>query len=145
MEPIHYQRHMESQISQNYDPAFVPSMPSSVSANTSVHWQQYSGQNRGFTAPLDEAPNVVGIGYDAQTVEREMAQDTFKNPHSPPPMNQKPSNAGEEKQPAEPSTPTVVPGEKGEQSVNPANATHPAYKNVGKPTPDTSVPVRAIR
>jgi hypothetical protein len=155
LEPIHGQRHMESQISQNYDPAFVPSMPSSMSANTSVHWQQYSGQNHGFTAPLDDAPNVVGIGYDTQSVEREFAQDAFK----PPEDGIKPDGAPEEEKKHNPDhamkppraagripvdmtkdTPDAGTPTSSERAVNPANATNPTFRNAGRATPQTAPP-----
>lgn len=143
MEPIHSQRHMENQIMQNYDPAFVPSMPSSVNANTSVHWQQYSGTNHGFTAPLDDAPNVVGIGYDAQTVEREFAQDMFKTPH------QEISKESSQKAPSESATSTPAdspPSEpKKDDGVNAANATNPTYRNVERAVPIATKPGRSVR
>lgn len=127
-EPTHMQRNMEFQIPQNFDPQYVPAFPSSVNANTSVQWKEYTGANQGFHVPLDDAPNLVGIGFDAQTVERQFAQQSFK----PPEKNENVPMGIDAKQDNMSSPHDIAP------AVNAANVTNPVFKNAQKPPPEGS-------
>jgi hypothetical protein len=117
-EPTHSNRFIEKQVPWNYDPAFTPGIPSSVNAATSVEWREYSGENRGFNVPLTDAPNIVGIGFDAETTERQ--------------MNMSSSDSGGMEH--------TMDGDKTDKSppVNPANQTNPIYKNTEKAKPEES-------
>ena len=61
-------------ITQNYDPTMTTSMPANVSAPTSTFAEDYTGENRAYRQFLDDAPNVVGIGYDECSTERDVME-----------------------------------------------------------------------
>lgn len=120
----HKERGTESQITQNYDPAMVPGLPSSVTADTSLQWKEYTPPFKGYNVPLDDAPNIVGIGFDAQENERQRAMQA--------------PTSGKEAVPHE--TKTVQPAA---PVVNAANATNPSLRNYGKenvPPPQIAPP-----
>lgn len=121
----HQDRGVEAQIPQNYDPTFVPGMPSSVNANSSVEWREYTAPYKGYNVPLTESI-VVGIGYDAETSERELAQASTSEgtEHA---LEAGPGNASTTT--AQPST-TPASNE-----VNSANVTNPAFQNMEKSKP----------
>ncbi len=129
----HQSRDMEAQIPQNYDPTLVPSMPSSVNANSSVQWKEYTAPYSGYNVPLTDAPNLVGIGYDAETAERNMAEHATANndkeviPEQPPRASP----------PSTLSTPTWGIGKEAAPptDVNPANETNPAMRNAKRAKP----------
>lgn len=122
----HQDRNMEAQVPQTYDSTQIPSMPASVNANTSVQWKEYAAPYTGYNVPLTDTPNVVGIGFDAATSERELAEKSM----------------GQEGKEVSQPAPAPVPGKEVAplvpapgKEVNPANATNPALRNVDKAKP----------
>lgn len=127
----HQDRAMESQIPQNYDPAFVPGMPSSVNANSSVQWREYTAPYTGYNVPLTAAPNIAEL-YVPETSERELAEST------PEPDQKQYHNT-------ENNTNVTVPEKQTEpqtNTINTANETNPALRNVdkNKTNPTTQLP-----
>lgn len=64
----------DQHVTQNFDPAMSTSIPASVSGATSTRAQEYSAENQGYRQFLDDAPNLVGVGYDECSVERELME-----------------------------------------------------------------------
>ncbi len=129
--PTHDDRNIENQIPQNYDPTFVPGMPSSVNANSSQQWKEYSAPYAGYNVPLTDAPNLVGIGFDAETTQRDMAETQIGGDWK---ENQQPRQAPQ--QTGTPTQPTTqYTGGAGQKEVNPANELNPANRNIGKERP----------
>lgn len=129
-EPLHSNRTLEGLVSQNYDPTFVPSLPSSMTAPTSGVWREYTADKTATSVPLADARNIVGIGYDAEQTERKLAQESGGDAST------------------RSVTPSVPPPEsEAGRDVNAANQTNPAYKDIGKAqvniTP-TETPVRDL-
>lgn len=122
----HKERGLENQITQNYDPGMVPALPSSVTADTSLQWKEYTPPFKGYNVSLTEAPGVVGIGFDAQDSERKLAME------SPASGKEVGSQQGQAPQ-------TPAP------QVNAANATNPSLRNYGKEnvTPTQNVPLQS--
>ena len=111
---------MASQVTATYDTNNVPALPGGVTGPTSQRWREYEAPYQGYNVPLTDAPNLVGIGFDAETMERKMAEEGNEKSEPATPMGM------EHAQPpgAEPLTPTPV---------NTANETNPAVANKGKP------------
>lgn len=128
--PTHADRSTEELSTQNYDPRFVPALPSNLTSSTAVHWREYTSDNRGVNVPLTDAPNIVGMGYDAETVERQMAEATTGKevPQTVAPDQNAPLKVSAGPPAAEPHT----------QEVNTANQTNPAYQNAQKQKPESS-------
>ena len=60
--------------SQTYDTTMVANVPSFVSPATSSAGGLYGRDSRAYRNPLDSAPNVTGIGFDAQETERRLVE-----------------------------------------------------------------------
>lgn len=105
----HDDRVMESYVTHSYDNSMIPALPGGMTASTGFNWKEYTDDLRGINVPLTEAINLVGIGFDAQTSEREKAQIA--------------------------AAPAAADSEKANESphVNAANAANPAFANAGKP------------
>lgn len=117
-------RELEVLVPQNFDPTFTPALPPNVTGSSSAVWTEYSGNKRAAPNTLPSAPNVVGIGFDAEEQERKIAME-------PP----------EKKMALETHTPDAGPSEKptamveeppSSSMVNAANATNPAMKDADK-------------
>lgn len=133
--PTHNERGVEAQVTQNFDPQYVPALPSSVSGATSIDWRNYTGEGRGYQVPFTDTPNVVGIGYDAEAFSRQEANTKAIEPptESPSiPISETPKFKAS-------GTPQEHFERKNE--VNAANTTNPAFRNVGRAAPEEQEPV----
>ncbi len=131
-EVLHHDRNLETQIPQNYDPTFVPGMPSSVNANSSSQWKEYSQPYRGYNVPLDAAPNIAEL-YTEATSERDLAE-TAQSPQTDPSQHDNSQNKESRLEPA--ATPKLQ-----DNQINTANETNPSLRNTQKekPTPAPQV------
>ena len=115
------------------------SLPSFVSAHTSSAASEYIGENRSYRQAFDDVPNVVGIGFDevstervlmdrvatrvgASSVSRDGGRVAFES--SLPPEKRQRTMAGTDNSPA----------------VSSADATNPAFANVGVAVPRDPIP-----
>lgn len=153
--PRHQMRDMESLIPQNYDPTYVPSLPSNVTAVSSQEWKEYTPDKRPASAFLDSAPNVVGMGFDEQETQREITEIAMQNEIEAKEAeaalgaqelgkrvdyekdnreeNAKRAKVAEEKEEKKPSPPQVSKEQPaGANAVNAANASNPSFRNVGR-------------
>lgn len=101
-------RRTERVISQNYDPTYTSSLPASVTPATSAEWKEYNPEFKSQTRPLTDAPNVVGIGFDEASTERQLAIKS---------LEQKPGEGADRNY---------------HSVVAPSNQTNPAVKDSGK-------------
>jgi hypothetical protein len=120
----HQDRGMEAQIPQTYDTTNIPAIPAGVNANSSMQWKEYTAPYSGYNVPLTDAPNLVGIGFDAETAEREIAERAMGGENKEMPTPTPHPSMG-----AIPPIPPTLTG----SDVNAANATNPSLRNVGKP------------
>ena len=129
-------RDLDHAVSVNYDPVMTTSLPSFVSAHTSSAASEYIGENRSYRQAFDDVPNVVGIGFDevstervlmdrvatrdgASSVRRDGGRVTFES-SLPPEKRQRTTDSG--------------------PSVSSADATNPAFANVGVAVPRDPIP-----
>jgi len=127
----HRERGTEAEIPQTYDTSNVPAVPSSVTANTSRQWKEYDTPYSGYNVPLTDAPNLVGIGFDAETVERDLAEKAMD-------VEEK----GELPTTTSTSSTAPPPGQSsgvGNKEINPANVLNPSVHNAGKPKSVVSI------
>jgi hypothetical protein len=122
---------MTTQVTCVYDANSVPALPGGVTGNTSQNWRDYEAPYGGYNVPLTEAPNLVGIGYDAETMERKMAEGDREGEEVEPEHTSAQTNDKEHQQPAPPADTDKPPS-----GVNAANETNPAVANKGKPPPN---------
>lgn len=123
---LHHDRSVETQIPQNYDPTFVPGIPSSVNANSSVQWKEYSQPYKGYNVPLDAAPNIAEL-YTEATSERELAEVA-----QPTEMDSSHSDNSTGKENVLKQSTVSKPVD---AQVNTANETNPSLRNTQKEKP----------
>lgn len=123
---------LEGLVTQNYDPTYVPALPSNVTGPSSSVWKEYTADKTASSVPLDEAKNIVGMGFDAAQTERKLALETQTPESAPAPA-------------APPKLPPTAP--ESAKDVNTANQTNPNYRNTGKVRVDntpTDAPIRDV-
>lgn len=127
---------MASQVTATYDATNAPALPNGVTGPTSARWEEYQEPFKGYNVPLTDAPNIVGIGFDAETMERKLAEgEADESPQerkAPEAMGLEQSTAPQKKQKTE------------ETAVNTANETNPALANKGRPAPTSENPVAKV-
>ncbi len=123
---------MASQVTATYDATNTPALPGGVTGPTSARWKEYTQPYKGYNVPLTDAPNLVGIGFDAETMERKLAEgDADETPEE----RKKPEAMGIEHTPSETPEPAME-----SDTVNVANETNPSLGNKGRPAPPQAAP-----
>lgn len=116
-------------ITQNFDPTYSQGIPPAASGPTSARADDYIGANRGYRQTLDDAPNVVGMGYDTSQTERFLMDMVTSDESKLSSTQMAPSS--ESTQPNNSS----APGEGTPYGVSPADTKNPAFANVGTRMP----------
>ena len=136
-------------ITQNYDPTMTTSMPANVSAPTSTFAEDYTGENRAYRQFLDDAPNVVGIGYDEYSTERDVMERLVTSEAGVPRQQFGKRAIETDKTEVDDDSAALDQPDRPPGGVSVADTRNPLFANAGRSVPTTRqvrevAPVRAL-
>lgn len=136
-------------VTQNYDPTMTTSMPANVSAPTSTFAEDYTGENRAYRQFLDDAPNVVGIGYDEYSTERDVMERLVTSEAGVPRQQFGKRAIETDKTEVDDDSAALDQPDRPPGGVSVADTRNPLFANAGRSVPTTRqvrevAPVRAL-